>query len=101
MVIPYPEGAKLELWVVDTGALDTIAIYLNGSLIDYIGDQTTKKSAIQRPPTGKSIAIAVHFGGNDGGYSAIVDTTGGQSKNIQKLGPADGLRHSFILEGVS
>lgn len=100
MIISYPNTAKLELWVIDSGSLDTLGIFLNGRLIDFIADHQTHKSPIDRPPTGTSIAIAVHFGGNDGGFSAIVDAGKNPVENVEKLGPRDGFRHSFILKGV-
>jgi hypothetical protein len=100
VIVPYPDKAKLELWVIDSGSLDTLAVFLNGRMIDYIADRKTHAFPIERPPTGTTIAIAVHFGGNDGGFSAIMDASEGEPKTVEQLGPRDGFRHSFMLKGV-
>jgi hypothetical protein len=94
MEIRYRERRMLELWVRDVGAFDGIAIYLNGKLIERIGDQQTVKFAIERPPG--PTEIIVHFGGNDGGISAVVDVTDiDQQRALGKQTQGDGLRHAY------
>lgn len=101
MIIDYPSAQKLELWVIDSGARDTVAVFLNGRLVEFIADRSVHQYSIERPPEGTAIAIAVHFGGNDGGFSAIVDATHGSPRYAEKLGPNDGMRHSYVLRAVS
>lgn len=94
--ISFPAGRQLELWVRDTGELDTFAVFLNGNLAERVSDQTrTHRFPFDRPVT--SSAIVVHFGGNDSGLTAIVDVTDGQERGLAKLTAADGNRHSYIV----
>jgi hypothetical protein len=96
MTIKYAEDQQLELWVKDTGQFEGFAIFLNGSLAMQIGDQTTRKIPITRPSP--SAAIVIHFGGVDGGISAIVDVTDAAAP--QKLADHEGLKHSYLIERV-
>ena len=94
MPIKYAEGKQLELWVKDTGQFEGFALFLNGSLAMQIGDQTTRKIPITRP--NPSAAIVIHFGGVDGGISAIVDVT--DTSAPEKLADQEGLKHSYLIE---
>lgn len=98
MTLSYTADMELQLWVRDTGSFDSIAIFVNGKLSMLIADSKTHKFPISRPP--ESVVVAVHFGGNDGGYSAIVDVKTGKEDSLSKLGPDDGFRHSFILKAA-
>lgn len=91
MPIKYADGKKLELWVKDKGAFDGFALFLNGSLVTEVGDQDTHKFPIARPA--ESAGIVIHFGGVDGGISAVVDVT----DKPEKLADAEGLKHSYII----
>jgi hypothetical protein len=72
-MIDYREGQKLELRVQDRGGFDSFAIYLDGLLFTEVADQKPHSYPIARPSD--VTAIVVHFGGNDGGTSAVVDVT--------------------------
>ena len=96
MDIEFPEGKQLELWVRDTGLFDGIAIFLNGAIIKRVGDQCTHKFRIERPRERQEVAVT--FGGNDGGVSAIVDVTNpDQTVALAKLDMTHGLTHRFVL----
>jgi hypothetical protein len=96
MDIEFPGGRKLELWVRDTGLFDGIAIFLNGAIIKRVGDQSTHKFVICRPREREEVAVT--FGGNDGGITAIVDVTEpDQMVALAKLDATNGLTHKFVL----
>jgi hypothetical protein len=96
MDIEFPAGKKLELWVRDTGLFDGIAIFLNGAIIKRVGDQSTHKFVILRPREREEVAVT--FGGNDGGISAIIDVTDpNQTVALGKQDPTHGLTHKFVL----
>lgn len=94
MTIKFESGKKLELWVKDNGKFEGFAVFLNGTLVKQIGDQMTHKFPIEEPSSGA--AIVIHFGGVDGGISAIIDVT--DAANRQKLDGQDGLKHSYLIE---
>lgn len=93
MAIDYKQGRKLELWVRDTGVFEGFALFLNGEQVDEVGDQSTQKYAIERPEA--NAAIVIHFGGADGGDSAVVDVTDPKSK--KRLEKQSGLQHSYLI----
>src|SRR6185369_5420076 len=94
MPIQYQDGKQLELWVKDTGQFEGFALFLNGSLAMQVGDQTTRKIPITQP--NPSAAIVIHFGGVDGGISAIVDVTDPAAPH--KLEHQNGLKHSYLIQ---
>ncbi|MEY4547131.1 MAG: hypothetical protein RL685_3326 [Pseudomonadota bacterium] len=97
--IPYPQHKTFELWVRDTGDLDSFAVFLNGQLAERVSDQRkTHKFKIDRPQG--SCAVVVHFGGNDSGITAVVDVTNDRERGLAKQTPQDGFRHSYLLEAV-
>ena len=93
-------GMKLQLWVKDSGAFDGFAVILNGIQFDDVGDQAVRRYDIPTP-AGRT-EIAVQFGGNDGGVSAVVDIADKNGlpnrKVLANLGQDDGLRHDYVLE---
>lgn len=97
MTIDYPADKQFQLWIRDTGKLDTVAVFVNGELSSFIANQSTNKFPIDRPAT--TVAVVVHFGGADSGHSAIVDVTSGET-GLAQLGPSDGTHHSYILRAV-
>jgi hypothetical protein len=97
--IPFPQGRTFELWVFDSGELDTFGVFLNGQLVKRVRDtKKTHKFTIARPVS--HCAVVVHFGGNDSGVSAIFDVTDGREVGLEQQTPKDGFRHSYILESV-
>jgi hypothetical protein len=96
MDIEFPAGKKLELWVRDTGLFDGIAIFLNGAIIKRVGDQCTHKFSIARPKDREEVSVT--FGGNDGGITAIVDTTDpDQNIPLARQDASAGLTHKYVL----
>jgi hypothetical protein len=99
MDIEFPEGKALELWVRDIGLFDGIAVFLNGQRIKLIGDQSTHKFPIARPPS--SSIITITFGGTDSGVTAIVDVTESDSQvALGRLTPTHGLTHEYRIKAV-
>lgn len=91
-MIKYKPG--LELWVRDTGQFEGYAVFLNGTLVQQVGDQLTNKFPIGQPSA--LTPIVIHFGGADGGISAIVDVSNPPSQ--VKLEAQSGLKHSYLIE---
>jgi hypothetical protein len=96
MAIDYPANKSFELRVKDKGELEQFDVFVNGTLRSHISDGEMHKFPLERPPS--AMAIAVHFEGQDGGKSAIVDVTDPQ--NPVKIASQDGLLHSYIVRGV-
>lgn len=96
-MITYPPGKQYQLWVRDSGEFDGFAIYVNQTLVRQVGDQLTHKYPIVPPvPGGPSpLPIVIHFGGNDGGVSAIVDVT--VPNDEQVIEKQLGLKHSYLV----
>lgn len=92
-VIEYSVGQKLQLRVKDVGSFDGFAVFVNGHLIDEIADQDMHAYEIDRPSA--PMAVVVHFGGNDGGTSVIVDITDPLHKIPHEK--QTGLRHSYLI----
>jgi hypothetical protein len=92
-VIKYAPEQKLQLRVKDVGSFDGFAVYVNGHLIDEIGDQDTHRYDIGRPTA--PMAVVVHFGGNDGGTSVVVDITNPMHKIPYEK--QTGTRHSYLI----
>jgi hypothetical protein len=92
-MISYTDGMVLELWVRDTGLFDGFAVYVNGSVIQKVGDQSTHKFSIPKPTA--DLALAVNFGGQDGGVSSVVNIA--DPKNVVSLEKQTGLNHGYII----
>ena len=91
--VQYTDGMELELWVQDTGQLDTYFIYVNGFQVKASQSQALHTYPIdkpQRPP----LAITIRFAGNDGGLSALFDVAGGQRRELARQ---SGTAHEWIV----
>jgi hypothetical protein len=96
MTISYPTGRVLELWVRDTGQFDGIAIFVDGAIVRKFVDQGTHRIPLDRPSA--KVELAVAFGGNDGGISAIVDMTDPKlPETLGKFAANDGLTHRYEI----
>ncbi len=95
-MIDYKVDMKLELWIKDAGMFDGFAVFVDGSLIRKVGDQITHKSTISRPSGVE--AIAINFGGQDGGVSAVVDVT--DPNNNLTLEKQTGINHAYMIQAV-
>jgi hypothetical protein len=93
-MIDYQDGMQLELWVRDTGLFDGFAVFVNGSIVTTVGDQKTHKFPIPKPTN--SEAIAVNFGGQDGGTSAIIDVA--DPSQLATLETQTGVNHGYIVK---
>jgi hypothetical protein len=96
MPIAYPAGKEFELRVKDLGSLDQVDVFVNGALQSHITDQELHVFKIERPIA--AMAIAVHFEGQDGGKSAIVDMT--DPANPDMVASQTGLIHSYLLTAI-
>ena len=95
-MINYTQGMKLELWVRDTGLFEGFAVFVDGSIVKVIGDKKTHKFPIPRPNGDPSIAI--NFGGQDGGTSAVIDVANPGGPNT--LETQTGINHGYIVHPV-
>lgn len=95
-MVEYTNDVQLELWVRDTGLFDGFAVFVNGSIVQTIGDQLTHKFPIPKPANNQSIAI--NFGGQDGGTSAIVDVS--DANQLVALETQTGSNHGYIIKPV-
>lgn len=91
MAIAFKDGMKLELWVWDRGELEGFAVYLNGELLDE-QSSAGMKYPIDMPSGPR--AIIVHFAGDDGGATKIIDiAAGGAVLEHQE----SGTKHSYLI----
>ncbi|HMI86488.1 MAG TPA: hypothetical protein VK550_20485 [Polyangiaceae bacterium] len=92
MSIKFELSMKLQLWVWDSGELEGWALYLNDELIDE-QDVFALKYDIESPDP--SWAVVVHFAGDDGGGTKIVNIASGKPVVLERQD--SGLKHSYII----
>lgn len=91
MAILFRDGMKLELWVWDSAKIEGFSVYLNEELIDEQAS-AGMKYPIEAPSDSR--AVVVHFGGEDGGATKIIDiAAGGAVIDHQETGT----KHSYLI----
>jgi hypothetical protein len=81
----------LQLRVKDTGLLEGYTLYFNGTLADEVGTDDMRPYTIEKPAG--TIALVIHFNGDEGGMSGIFDMGNGGDTLQRQSGP----RHSYLI----
>jgi hypothetical protein len=95
-MVEYEKDMKLQLWVRDTGLFEGFAVFVDGSIVTTVGDQKTHKFDIPRPESDE--AVAVNFGGQDGGRSAIINVA--DPDQLMTLETQVGVNHGYVIKPV-
>ena len=93
-MIEYKPGMQLVLMVKDTRGFDGFEVFVNGvAAVPPVEDQLVHRYTVPRPA--ERTVVAVLFGGNDGGASAVFDVSGGQ-KTLLESQP--GMKHVYVID---
>lgn len=93
-LIEYKLGMQLVLMVKDTGGFEGFEVFVNGvAATPPVEDMLVHRYTVPRPD--ERAVVAVRFGGNDGGASAMFDVSGGQKTLLDSQ---KGMKHVYVIE---